>query len=105
MNSDSALMRLLWPLLAALAGAVTALSFRPFKRMSALEIGLSLGVGTSFATFVGPLAVAWIFSGATDPRMEGAVYYLMATGSNILIPIAVRKLAQLFGATIDGDGQ
>jgi hypothetical protein len=93
MNGDSYWLRFLWPLLASLAGAITALSFRPYKSMGAVEIALSLVVGTSFATFVGPLAAVWIFgTGPIDIRMLGATFYLMASGSNVLIPLMIRKL-------------
>ena len=98
MNGDAAWYRLLWPLLASLAGAITALSFRPYKSMAWHEITLSLIVGTSFATFVGPLAASWIFgNGPVDIRMLGATFYLMASGSNVLVPLAVRKLSSFFG--------
>ena len=96
--TDSPWLRLLWPLLASLAGAITALSFRPYRNMSALEVTMSLVVGTSFATFVGPLAAVWIFgTGPVDIRLLGATFYLMASGSNVLIPLAIRKLSQMFG--------
>ena len=95
--------RLAWPLLASLAGAITALSFRPYKNMTWTEITMSLVVGTSFATFVGPLAATWIYgTGPVDIRMLGATFYLMASGSNVLIPLAIRKLTKAAGLS-DGD--
>ena len=98
MGGDSPLLRLLWPLLASLAGAITALSFRPYRNMKVIEITMSLIVGTSFATFVGPLAAVWIFgNGPVDIRMLGATFYLMASGSNVLIPLAIRKLSSFLG--------
>jgi membrane protein CcdC involved in cytochrome C biogenesis len=103
-DNNDAIMRLAWPTLAALAGAVTALSFRPYKKMSAVEIIVSLTVGTSFSVFVGPWVAVWVFgNGPVDIRLLGGLFYLMASGSNILIPIAVRKLAQMLGTTIEGD--
>lgn len=99
MIEDNPLMRWLWPLLASLAGAVTALSFRPFKRMSPVDIFMALFVGTTFAWFVSPW-VAHASFGYEPPgiRVVGAVYYLMASGSNILIPFAIRRLRTVFGA-------
>lgn len=98
MDGENALMRVVWPIMASLAGAITALSFRPFKRMSKVEIALALIVGTSFATFVGPLASHWVFgSGPIDIRILGGMFYLMASGSNILIPLGVKKLSSFFG--------
>ena len=91
-------LRIFWPVLASLAGAITALSFRPFKQMSRIEIVLALIVGTSFATFVGPLAAAWMFGEQpADIRLLGGMFYLMASGSNILIPLAVKKVGSFFG--------
>lgn len=96
--TESAWLRILWPLLASFAGAITALSFRPYRNLSRLEIAMSLAVGTSFATFVGPLAAVWIFgTGPVDIRLLGATFYLMASGSNVLIPLAIRKLSIFFG--------
>lgn len=99
MIDDNPVFRWLWPLLASLAGAVTALSFRPFKRMAPTDIFMALFVGTTFAWFVAPW-VAHAAFGFTPPsiRVVGAVYYLMASGSNILIPFAIRRLKTVFGA-------
>jgi hypothetical protein len=101
MNPDSIWVRLLWPLLASLAGAITALSFRPYRNMTIIEVAMSIVVGTSFATFVGPLAAVWIFgNGPVDIRLLGATFYLMASGSNILIPMAIKKLGTLIGSEV-----
>lgn len=98
MIEDNPLMKWLWPLIASLAGAVTALSFRPFKRMTRVEIGMALFVGASFAWFVAPWVNHMIFKeGATDVRVLGGVYYLMASGSNILIPFAIKWISKVFG--------
>ena len=98
-ESDHPLARLLWPIMAAFAGAITALSFRPFKRMTAGEIVMALVVGTAFATFVGPLAAHWAFGEETHADMQkvGALFYLLASGSNILIPWCIRRAAALMG--------
>ena len=95
---ESPLVRLLYSVLASIAGAITALSFRPFKTMSRTEITLALFVGATFAMFVGPwVAFAMFGNGPVDIRLLGGLFYLMASGSNILIPLAVRKLSGLFG--------
>lgn len=87
-----------YTLLASFAGALTALSFRPFKKMSGGEILLALVVGASFAIFVGPLAALWIFGkGPVDIRLFGAVLYVMASGSNILIPWAIQRIKTMAG--------
>lgn len=88
----------IWAGLASVAGAITALSFRPFSEMTRGEIALALFVGASFAFFVGPLVVRLMFGNAEpDMRIVGAVLYLLATGSNALIPRAVERLGRVFG--------
>lgn len=89
-----------WTTLAAVAGALTALSAKPFANMSKTEIMLALFVGSSFAVFVGPWAVHLIYGGEPiDLRIMGGIYYIMASASNVLIPLLVRKLSSAFGAT------
>lgn len=98
MSEESGPFALIWTLLASFAGALTALSFRPFRDMAASEIVLALFVGASFAIFVGPWVAKMIFGdGPADIRILGAVFYVMASGSNILIPVLVRKLSAFFG--------
>ena len=98
MDIDNPLMKWVWPLLASLAGAVTALSFRPFKKMSKTEVVMALFVGASFSWFVSPWVNNMIFgSEPADVRVLGGVFYLMASGSNILIPFAIKWLSKVFG--------
>lgn len=88
----------IWTSLASLAGSLTALSVRPFETMSRWQIILSVVAGTSFAIFVGPWAVWMIFKNEPiDFRLMGGVFYVLATGSNVLIPLLVKKLANFFG--------
>lgn len=95
-----------WAILASFAGALTALSVRPFKNMTPGEITLALSVGASFAIFVGPWAAKLLFGdGPTDVRVLGGLFYLMASGSNILIPLAIKKLASFFGTSSNGEPQ
>lgn len=89
---------LLWAFLASIAGAITALSFRPFKNMTKGEIFLALFVGASFAFFVGPWVVQLVLGdGPIDLRIAGGIFYLLASGSNVLVPIMIRKLSHFFG--------
>lgn len=99
MSEDNPLLAWLWPLLASLAGAVTALSFRPYAKMSPVDILMALFVGTTFAWFVSPWVAHTAF-GYEPPgiRVVGGLYYLMASGSNILIPVAIRGLKRFFGS-------
>lgn len=99
MSEDNPLLAWLWPLLASLAGAVTALSFRPYARMSPIDILMALFVGTTFAWFVSPWVAHTAF-GYEPPgiRVVGGLYYIMASGSNILIPFAIRGLKRFAGS-------
>ncbi len=97
-DPDGPIARYLWPLLASVAGAITALSFRPWDGMNRGEICMALFVGASFAYFVSPIALGLVFgSGPIDAKTLGGFYYIMASGSNALIPMAVRWLGRVFG--------
>ena len=88
-------VRHIYLLMAAVAGAVTALSFRQWKSMTGTEIGLTLFVGASFAIFVAPLLAEWMAIGS--PRGVAALTYISASGSNVLIPVAIKWLKRVFG--------
>lgn len=98
---DNPIFRWMWMVLASFAGAVTALSLRPYKNMQPLDIVIALIVGTTFALFVSPW-VAHAAFGYEPPgiRVVGALYYIMASGSNILIPVAIRWAKKFFGSTL-----
>lgn len=78
----------LYTTLGAAAGAVTALFFRPWQDMSRIQIAFAVFVGFSFSFFVSPL----LFRNISDQKVAGGIFYLMATGSNALIPLAVKWL-------------
>lgn len=101
---DSAISRILWPMLASIAGAITSLSFRPFAKLSRGQIAMALFVGFSFAMFVAPWGVAMVFgTGEVDQQKVGGIYYVMATSWNVLIPLTVKKLSQFFN--VKGEDQ
>lgn len=100
-GDDNLLTRWLYPLIASLAGAVTALSFRPFKTMSSVEITLALFVGASFAMFVAPWVTKAVFGeGPIDVRLQGAIFYMMASGSNVLVPVVIKRLRAVSNALL-----
>jgi hypothetical protein len=50
-------------------------------------------VGFVFAIFVGPLIVGWILPDEkASSRIVGALYYLIAAGSNWILPWTIEKL-------------
>jgi hypothetical protein len=98
METSNPLLRWVWPLLASLAGAITALSFRPYRNLRPIEIVLALFVGSTFAVFVGPMVAYLLFGkGPVDVRLLGGLLYVMASGSNVLIPLAIKKLSKRLG--------
>lgn len=97
MNGDPETEKFLYSLISCVAGAITSLSFRSYKEMSFWEVAMALFVAASFAFFVGPL----VLSKVEDPRTAGAGLYLLATGSNVLIPKAVKLATGWFGGASD----
>lgn len=101
MHSESPFSQFVWTVLAAIAGAITALSSRPLDSMTRLQICMSFFVSASFAIFCGPLLVRFMFGDNADLRIAGAIYYLLATGSNVLVPLAVKRLSGFIGVKAD----
>lgn len=91
-------MKALYPVMASLAGAITALSFRPFANMTKGEVTMALFVGASFAMFVGPWVVHMLPDSITsDIRLQAGIFYLMASGSNALIPLGIKWIGRVTG--------
>jgi hypothetical protein len=91
--------------MAAIAGAVTALSFMKWKEMTYPEVFLTLFVGFSFAIFVTPW-VAYSVFGMDNVEEVGAVAgltYITASGSNSLLPVLIKKVRRLLGER-NGEG-
>ncbi len=86
--------------MAALAGAVTAPAFKSWRAMSPMEIILTLIVGASFAIFVVPLILTFVLGvNEADTRLVAGITYIAASGSNTLLPMAIRWLGRVFGQT------
>lgn len=85
--------------LAAMAGAVTSLSFMPWKRMSWPEIALTLFAGSTFSVFLVPwLAADWAHMDITNLRAICGVVYAGGLSSHAIMPLVIRKAKSLFGA-------
>lgn len=104
-NSDNPVLTWLWPLLASLAGSVTAQSFRSFKNMTPWEIVVALFVGASFSIFVTPLLIHFAYGPTPGINLYvlGGVYYSLATSWNVMLPFIVRRLTVLVGSGKPGD--
>lgn len=103
MVENETLIKIGYTGLAAFAGAVSALAAMKWKEMWWTEILLTLFVGFSFAIFMAPWLAHMVFR-ATDPRTVAALTYLMACGSNILLPYLIRKLRDRIGGALDDVG-
>lgn len=98
MDDEAALFRYTYVMMAAIAGAVTALAFSKWKDLTKGEIFLTLLAGFSFAVFVTPW-VAHQFFGLDDEnvRATAALTYIFGSGSNILLPLIIRWTGRAFG--------
>lgn len=98
MDLDTHGHRFVYTIFAAVAGAVTALSMLEWKRMTWQEITLTVFVGATFSLF----AVPWLAADVAGVKIDNlrvicGVTYMGATGANILIPVAIRRLRGLLG--------
>lgn len=95
-------MRETYAAMASIAGAVTALSFKKWQAMTSVEVILGLFVGASFAWFVTPLIVDRFLTPSPDnTRVTAGLTYLVAAGSNVLIPLMIGKARKMVG--LEGD--
>ncbi len=96
LDSDNPWVSFLYYIMAALAGAVTALSFMKWREMHVAEVIMTVVVGFSFAVFATPW-LARVALGTTEPQTVAFLAYVSASGSNILLPMAIRWLGRAFG--------
>ena len=98
LDTDHNTLRIIYVLMAALAGAVTALAFLSWREMTKTEIAMTLFVGASFAIFVTPWLAHIAFGmNQADVRTVAAMTYVTASGSNTLLPMLIKRLHKLIG--------
>ncbi len=81
--------------MAAIAGAITALSFQQWRTMTKGEIAMTLFVGAAFAIFAVPYIAADVFhiKGFTESlRAACFLTYLGGTISNWALPMIIKRL-------------
>jgi hypothetical protein len=92
MNEHHDFPRMVYIAAAAMAGAVTALSMLKWKSMSWAEIAMTLFVGTTFSIFVVPwIGADWAGIDITNLRAICGITYVGAMGSNVFIPMLIRR--------------
>lgn len=92
MNEHHDLPRMAYIAAAAIAGAVTALSMMRWKSMAWSEIAMTLFVGTTFSIFVVPwIAADWAGIDISNLRVICGATYIGAMGSNVFIPMLIRR--------------
>lgn len=102
LDHDNPIIRYLYIAMAALAGAVTALSMQKWKEMGWREVTMGVFVGFTFALFVAPWAVQKMGFGR-DMTAVCMFVYVFGSGANIMIPLFIRKVSRMTGMETDND--
>jgi hypothetical protein len=89
-EQENPLMRATYLLMASVAGAITALSIRPFRGMTRTEVTLAIFIGSAAAIFLGPIVVRAILGPHPDMQLQAGIFYIIATGNNAFVPAAVK---------------
>lgn len=96
-------VRTVFIIMSAIAGSVTALSFLDYRKMTWVEIGMTLFVGFAFAVILVPwIAADWLRVDVSNLRAICASVYLGGTAWNSLMPIIIRRLKQA-ATTVGGE--
>lgn len=97
---DSPWQRVVYIGMAAVAGAITALSLMDRARMTRWDMVLTVFVGTSFALFAVPYLTADVLHLERSTLSAACgLTYLGGTFGNALIPPLLRKLKKKFALT------
>ena len=96
-ENDGGMGRVVFAFVASTAGAITSLGFMNLKTMTRVQIFLAFFTSFSFAFFFSPVVIVGVQSWTDQPRLQGAIYWLLATGSQTFITLAVKWGSRLFG--------
>lgn len=90
--------RVLYIIMSAIAGSVTALSFLKYRQMTWVEIGLTLFVGFAFAVIAVPyIAADWLKMDIGNLRAVCFAVYTGGTAWNVLIPVVIKRFKAAVG--------
>jgi len=102
-NDEGGFWHYAYIVVASLAGAVTALSMRPWKNMTPGEVGFSLFVGSAFPLFFAPwLAFDVMHISATNLRAVCFLTYIVGAGSYSLLPRVIRQVGKMMDRLLGG---
>lgn len=91
--------RVMYIIMSAIAGSVTALSFMKYKQMTWVDIAITLFVGFAFAVIAVPyIAASWLKIDIADLRAICFVVYTGGTAWNVLIPVIIRRFKAAIGS-------
>lgn len=99
MDTDNQLVRYLWIIGAALAGAISALPSMNWRQMDGWERLLTIFVGGAFAVFLTPIALER-FSAKPSLQTICAFTYIMGICGNAIVPVLIergRTIAKTWG--------
>jgi len=101
MDIESPLFKGGFVFVTALGGALTSLYSQQWQKMDRMEIVFSLIVAMSFSLFAFPwIAAQWFGWEFGTTQAAGAVSYIGATASHIVIPRLIMKLRRQFGEEV-----
>ncbi len=96
MNDHPDWLRAMYVVMAAFAGAVSALSFMKWRDMSWSEIVMTVFVSFSFAIILVPwIAADWVHVDINNLRAICAVVFVGGMSSNALMPLVIRKVSRM----------
>ena len=99
MDPDHPWSRMVYIVMAALAGAITSLSFLRWREMKSSEILMTVFVGFAFAVITVPWLTIDILhlSNADSLRAGCALTYFGATCANAVIPVIITRVKKWAG--------
>lgn len=96
MNPDNPIARAVYIGMAAVAGAITALSFLQWREMTWGQILLTVFVGTSFAVFVVPWVTVDVLHVKDSLRTACGLTYIGGAVANAVVPKIARRVSAFF---------
>lgn len=99
-DGNNSLLWWAWVGLATIGGAITSISFRPYKEMGKWEIAIAFVVAVSFSVASGPLVAEvishWLYGQAPiSLHVYGFTMWIMGAASQVVIPVLFARARRL----------